>query len=571
MGKKKDFESKYKKNKRKKDKKQQIESEYEMSLDYLKKHQQHLSEKNNCVKIGNVTTTDEILQQIDFIHNSVKYKTGHFETFFFLFLISHLFLQNYNIYRTNFYNYNFYILFLTMIILCKRFLMKYLQQVKRNNPFYLSGSHICLNLIIITIVTVNAVYLIIQLFMNHPFQQFLFLFYPSLVSLLLFDLNKKKISTSSENYSSLKFQRLIYDSLEYGYYVALLPVRFLQYDYLYYDLFRCFIIGIYVFLNSFVLLSSQLLMTSFNELYLHSQTFGYWKLYHPNSNKFYKNQNINNDKISIIKYNKEKEDYMEIKDNSRSKKNNNDQSNRKSNKSNKSSKSNTIDDITILTNTNNNIHSHNNYHLHSPNHKYHLHSQNQNNNGNDPILKNIPFPDWNVNTVYRKGDIVQYKGKLYQARNSTNSSQPGQFLPTLLFLLFEKPDRIHLALIIFQLVIIASQLALLINTYHWWSVYGFMLLCNYYILYFCIQTRRYNLPLFSQYSESIDFTNFSSKFIDHHKYNHSQMLQNKSIHHLLNHQPEVEELSKNIDSRSSKYNRNNHNRHKDNNKLRKRN
>ena len=69
-------------------------------------------------------------------------------------------------------------MFLTVIILSKRFLLKYLEQIRRDNPLYTSGPHIILNLIIIVVVTLNAVYLVTKLFVRHSFQNFMFLFYP---------------------------------------------------------------------------------------------------------------------------------------------------------------------------------------------------------------------------------------------------------------------------------------------------------------------------------------------------------------------------------------------------------
>ena len=40
---------------------------------------------------------------------------------------------------------------------------------------------------------------------------------------------------------------------------------------------RCMLLVFFVLLNSFVMLFSQLLLTSFTELYVHSQVMGHWK------------------------------------------------------------------------------------------------------------------------------------------------------------------------------------------------------------------------------------------------------------------------------------------------------
>ena len=62
--------------------------------------------------------------------------------------------------------------------------------------------------------------------------------------------------------------------------------------------------------------------------------------------------------------------------------------------------------------------------------------------------------------------------------------------------LFGRPERVHTILILAQSVVVLSQLCLLLNSSAW-STYAVMLGCSYGVLYYCIATRRANLPLAS--------------------------------------------------------------------------
>jgi hypothetical protein len=57
-------------------------------------------------------------------------------------------------------------------------LLVYWRQVRWHSPSRLSSPQIYLNLIIIAVIISNSLYLIFQLFLKHPFKNFLFLAYP---------------------------------------------------------------------------------------------------------------------------------------------------------------------------------------------------------------------------------------------------------------------------------------------------------------------------------------------------------------------------------------------------------
>lgn len=140
----------------------------------------------------------KILRQMDDIHQPIHSQSTHFEIYLFIFLIAHLVIQNYNIYRMvcyliilyrhllflpfiyqNFYNYNFYLFLLTVLILSKDLLEKYLHQMRRDNPFFTSAApQLFFTVLIMIFITVNGVYFILQLFLEHSFQSFMYLIYP---------------------------------------------------------------------------------------------------------------------------------------------------------------------------------------------------------------------------------------------------------------------------------------------------------------------------------------------------------------------------------------------------------
>merc|ERR1712137_202105 len=229
---------------------------------------------------GPYSPIDCFLRRIDEHHRPIKHQSIHFEISLFLYLISHLFLQNYNIYQANFYNYNFSLLFLTIILLSERFRRKYMQQVKREHPIY-TGTHILLNVIIISLVVINACYFIAQLLLSHSLTNCLFLCYPPLMLAWGFRRKRQKEYDSMDAALAWRLRKILLTAFNFAYYIGLLPLKFLQHDYLYFDMVRCVLLLVYVFLNSFVMLFAQLLLTSFNDLYLQSQLLGYWKSFSP--------------------------------------------------------------------------------------------------------------------------------------------------------------------------------------------------------------------------------------------------------------------------------------------------
>jgi len=75
-----------------------------------------------------------------------------------------------------------------------------------------------------------------------------------------------------------RLKKIVYNTVECGYFAGFLPLRFLQNEYIFFDPFRCILLIIFVLCNSFVMFLIHLLSTSFYEIYMQAQTLGCWHL-----------------------------------------------------------------------------------------------------------------------------------------------------------------------------------------------------------------------------------------------------------------------------------------------------
>jgi hypothetical protein len=96
------------------------------------------------------------------------------------------------------------------------------------------------------------------------------------------------------------------------------------------------------------------------------------------------------------------------------------------------------------------------------------------------------FTDWSASELpYPKDTLVRYNGQVYVGLGDQNRSIPGEVIPVILFFFFEKPDRSHTLLILFQATLTVLLLMLLIaqSDTCCWEVYFIQLLFNYFIFY----------------------------------------------------------------------------------------
>jgi len=400
--------------------------------------------KLSCLQFSRphlVQNLDDMLSGIERLHAPIGQAQVQFELMLFLYLFIHTILQNFNIYHSNYYNYNFYLFFLTLIILLKRVLLVYWTQVRWQLPLRLSSPHIYLNLVIITLIVSNSLYLLFQLFLKHPFKNFLFLAYPFMTYVACYGLTwkgvkrrdvKKSLRSSGRETTEWFVDRLkgvAYSSLECGYFAGFLPLKFLQHDCLYFDSVRCAIIILYITLNSFVMLFAHLLCTSFHELYLHSQMLGYWRVCKPPPN------------TAVSSFTESEE---------------------------------------------------------TPEENGHFKPQTCESKGKPTEDGSLGIRAWSEEYApYKQGTVVRYRGKYYVAVTAFSSAEPGLYLPWLIYMLFGRPERAHAILILVQSLVVLSQLCLLLNATSAWGTYAIMLGCSYGVLYYCITTRRTNLTLTS--------------------------------------------------------------------------
>jgi hypothetical protein len=446
---------------------------------------------------------EEVLQRIDQLHSPVQHTHTQFELALFTYLIVHLLIQNFNIYRTNFYNYNFYLLFLTVIILLKRLLLRYWRHVKWHNPLEtsMSSPQVCLNIIIILVIVFNSLYLILQLFINHPFKNFLFLIYPFFAYYLLFGFRRPGKGTGIAGAGAAggtdwfvhRVKELAYSCMECCYFAGLLPLRFLQHEYLYFDSVRCGLVIFYILANSFVMLLAHLLYTSFNELYIQSQLLGCWQTYTPPKHPLPSTSHSSPPhKFALTSHQtNSSDDGSEANSVHQDEGNGNGTMNGTGGSGHKHKKSlNAHSHITAISNTLSNYNTMNNNNLNNNSNNWEIgqHSSNKAKTGSVETT-------WSAHAVpYRQGALVVHKGKHYIALAPHNTAEPGLLIPRIIFLLLGRPERMHTCLILFQAVVVLSQVTLVFNSTSW-NIYAVMLSFNYCILYLCIITRRVNLPL----------------------------------------------------------------------------
>eukprot|EP01027_Heterolobosea_sp_BB2_P013038 GEZU01018850.1.p1 GENE.GEZU01018850.1~~GEZU01018850.1.p1 ORF type:complete len:658 (-),score=108.03 GEZU01018850.1:99-2072(-) len=436
----------------------------------------------------------------------------HFELVLFFHLVAHLLMQNFNIFRLNFFNYDFYALFLSLVALCKRVLLKYGQhmrykeqqtreaeqiaavfntlttmQANNSSPITTADLDASLNFhnahsssansnkssngsklnifrrknnipskkrfvavsIVFILLFLASVYFMVLLAFRHPLHKMILVAFPFIAYATLFhggrviafyrslsranpqkgatslsQQQQKGASSSSTNTPGVpnsgtlmsnsavlhqivikQLKHLIYSTFECGYYAGFLALGFVSGDkHVYYSLWRCSILIVYVLLNSFVLLFAQLLYTSFLDFLIHTQTVGCW---HP---------------------------------------------------------------------------------LRSTSHK-------------KPALSRLSgdksTPVWSPHaTPYEKGAIVLYKDKYYVAVGEQNNGVPDSSLDYALYFMFENSDVTHTLLIFFQLAVVISQIVLYLYSPVNWVIPAIMLMFNYYLLYLCIWVRRENMSLF---------------------------------------------------------------------------
>lgn len=223
-----------------------------------------------------------------------------FEFMLLLFLVVHVLIQNFNLngYHTN--QYNVYHIVFTCVFFTKRWGW---------GALYSSwGSYqnrkVSAGMVIVTIIWLIPALVLcnvsVVLFHQHDFETFMFLFYPAVFYTALFGqslsgnsvswLNgmpagRNGIATAPGeapkpaaiilNYRHV-MKHILYGALEAGYYAGFLPVRFLVNNYAVYDTKMCALLGIFVAINTGLLLMLNTLDESSQSLCTSARALGFW-------------------------------------------------------------------------------------------------------------------------------------------------------------------------------------------------------------------------------------------------------------------------------------------------------
>lgn len=189
--------------------------------------------------------------------------------------VCYLLLQNYNISRLNFYNYNSHLIVLTVLFFAQRiwFYIWRLTQISDAHGLRFV-CHFALFL-----VALDSVYCGMQLVLRDPMPIVgaIYLAAPLLSSLIFYNAWLKSNTNvfTAELFGML--WRCVYHSLETAYCIGILPLRFLQYEYLYYDLSRCIVLTIFSAAHSFVMLLCLELHCLGSEVLQQAKMLGEWR------------------------------------------------------------------------------------------------------------------------------------------------------------------------------------------------------------------------------------------------------------------------------------------------------
>ena len=100
-----------------------------------------------------------------------------FELYYYLYTLSHLFLQNLNIYKTEFHEYNFALFFFSLIFLSKRLWFTIWISFKAKHPIARQKRQSLL-IFIFAVLIINFIYCGVKLFYHNSLGSTFCLFYP---------------------------------------------------------------------------------------------------------------------------------------------------------------------------------------------------------------------------------------------------------------------------------------------------------------------------------------------------------------------------------------------------------
>jgi len=187
--------------------------------------------------------------------------------------VCYLLLQNYNISRFNFYNYNFHLIVLTTLFFARRIWL-FLWRVTQFSDAH--GLRFACH-IVLFLVLLDSLYCGMQLVLKDSIVGGLYLATPLLVG-VLFHMVYLKSNTNvftAELFSMLS--RCVYHSLETAYCIGVLPLKFLQYEYVYFDASRCMVLTAFVTVHTLLSLFCLELHCLGSEVLQQTRMLGEWR------------------------------------------------------------------------------------------------------------------------------------------------------------------------------------------------------------------------------------------------------------------------------------------------------
>lgn len=187
--------------------------------------------------------------------------------------VCYLLLQNYNISRFNFYNYNCHLIVLTTLFFMQRiwfFLWRITQFSDAHSLRF--ACHM-----VLFVVLLDALYCGMQLVLQDSFVASLYLATPLVSSVLFYQVYLRTNTNvfTSELFSMLS--RCVYHSLEAAYCIGVLPLKFLQYEYIFFDSARCMVLTVFVTCLIFLSLFCLELHCLGSEVLQQTRMLGEWR------------------------------------------------------------------------------------------------------------------------------------------------------------------------------------------------------------------------------------------------------------------------------------------------------
>eukprot|EP00930_Biecheleria_cincta_P034467 TRINITY_DN23823_c0_g1_i1.p1 TRINITY_DN23823_c0_g1~~TRINITY_DN23823_c0_g1_i1.p1 ORF type:complete len:485 (+),score=58.78 TRINITY_DN23823_c0_g1_i1:33-1487(+) len=189
------------------------------------RHQQYCDTPADFSKVDSILSHLQQTESHDWVAEITHWSTQ----------VCYLLLQNYNIARLSFQSYNFHLIFLTTLFFAQRiwfFLWRVTQFSDAHGLRF--ACHLTLFLVLL-----DSLYCALQLVIRDTFFASVYLVLPLLLSILFYQWYLKSQTNvfTAELFNMLS--RCMYHSLETAYCIGVLPLRFLRYEYIYYDLSRC--------------------------------------------------------------------------------------------------------------------------------------------------------------------------------------------------------------------------------------------------------------------------------------------------------------------------------------------